>query len=78
MTHLRLTYLVQGGHIHCQLRSATSETTTHALNGSLVFDEREWPDVLAAFSKIAEVLELPGLDPADKATPRTTWPRRST
>ena len=55
--HLRLYWIQEGGHIHCRLFSAERKELTHAKNGDLVFDEREWPQVRNAFSSIADLIE---------------------
>jgi hypothetical protein len=42
----RLRYKKLGGHIHCRLFEAMDHTKTYALNGTLTFDERSWPEFL--------------------------------
>jgi hypothetical protein len=53
---LRLRYVKQGGHYHCRLFTARGPNQTFAECGDLVFDEREWPEAEAKFSRIGEVL----------------------
>lgn len=47
MTYIRIRYQKQGGHYHCRLFTTQTEHGTYANCGSLVFDEREWPDIKA-------------------------------
>jgi hypothetical protein len=55
VTHVRIYWSRRGGHIHCEVFSAPAADLTHALNGTLIFSEREWPDVQAVFAKIADM-----------------------
>lgn len=58
MTYIRLRYQKQGGHIHCRLFTSQTQNGTYAKCGDLVFDEREWPEVMSRFKcGGAEVLE---------------------
>jgi hypothetical protein len=61
--HLRLRVKKLGGHYHCRLFSGASATATHARNGELVFDEKEWPAAREQFKQIAEVIEEEALVP---------------
>lgn len=54
--HMRLYWRKLGGHYHCRLFSGNGKS------GDLVFDEREWPHVLAAFEVIAQVAEDEAFD----------------
>lgn len=53
--HLRLVWEQLGGHIHCTFSSGLSDQSTHGVNDTLTFDEREWPRVKEEFEKVAEV-----------------------
>lgn len=50
MTIIRIRYVKRGGHYHCRLFTAPGKGLTFALCGTLVFDEREWPEVRAHLS----------------------------
>ena len=55
---MRLRYKKLGGHYHCRLFTAREANQTFAKCGDLVFDEREWGEVLATFEcGGAEVIE---------------------
>ena len=52
MTHIRIRYKKLGGHIHCRVfTSQNGPGYTYANCGSLVFDEREWPEVQDKLSR---------------------------
>lgn len=50
MTQIRVRYKKLGGHIHCRLFIAPGQGLTFAKCGDLVFDEKEWPDVIHRLS----------------------------
>lgn len=56
---MRIRYKKLGGHYHCRVFTARGNIdSTFAKCGSVVFDEREWPEVRALFERGgAEVLE---------------------
>jgi hypothetical protein len=55
--HLRMRVKKVGTHYRCRVFSGNEAKTTHAMNGELVFDEREWPEVKELLTRIAEVIE---------------------
>lgn len=56
--HLRIRFVKAGGHVHCQVSSATRKDVTHAVNGNLVFSLKEWDQaVWDSFLSIAEVVD---------------------
>ncbi len=58
MHQMRVVARKQGGHWHCAVFTAPDKNQTFAKCGDLVFDEREWPDVLVTFEcGGAEVIE---------------------
>ena len=58
MMLMRLRYSKEGGHYHCRLFTARGPDQTFAKCGDLVFDEREWPEVVITFEcGGSEVLE---------------------
>lgn len=48
---MRLRYEKLGGHYHCRLFTARGPNQTFAKCGELVFDEQEWPEVVALFNR---------------------------
>lgn len=54
---LKLYWEQLGGHIHCRSFSGVSPANTHALNGQLVFDSREWPLVKERLATIYTLIE---------------------
>lgn len=54
--HLRIYWKKLGGHYHCRVFSAPTKAMTHACNGTLVFDEREWE--AAAFNIFSGIAEM--------------------
>lgn len=55
--HMRIYYTKQGGHIHCRVFTAKAKNFTHALAGTLVFNEDEWTTVFDMLNPIAEMIE---------------------
>lgn len=55
---IKVTYRKLGGHYHCSVFTARRKELTYAKCGDLVFDEKEWPEVHAALSIIAKVIDL--------------------
>lgn len=45
MTYIRIRWKKLGGHYHCRMFSTQTKDGTYAMNGELVFDEREWVNV---------------------------------
>lgn len=50
MTYIRIRYEKVGGHFHCRVFTSQVADGTYANCGSLVFDEREFPDIRAELS----------------------------
>ena len=50
MTYIRIRWKKQGGHYHCRVFTSQNYNGTFAKNGDLVFDEREWPEVMDKLS----------------------------
>lgn len=46
MTVMKVRYKKLGGHYHCTIFTAPAPNLTYANCGDVVFDEREWPDIL--------------------------------
>ena len=46
---IRVYFELRGAHVHCRV-------FTHGLCGTLVFSEQEWPGILKALSRIAQVM----------------------
>jgi hypothetical protein len=51
VTYIRIRWKKQGGHYHCRLFTTQNYHGTFAKCGELVFDEREWPDIVDALEK---------------------------
>lgn len=59
---MRLYYVKAGAHVHCRLFTAPDIGETFAKCGDLVFEEREWNEVLVTFEcGGAEVLPEEGV-----------------
>lgn len=58
MIYIRVRVEKQGGHYHCRSFSGQGPQYTLGCNGTLVFDEREWPDARERLQRFAnEVIE---------------------
>ena len=51
MTYIRIRWKQLGGHIHCRVFTSQNYEGTFANCGTLVFDEREWPEVRDKFDR---------------------------
>ena len=51
MTYIRIRWKKLGGHYHCRMFTTQTYDGTYAKNGEVVFDEREWLDVLDKLSR---------------------------
>ena len=56
MIFMRVRFKKQGGHYHCRVFTAKHVDETFAKVGELVFDEREWADIVRLFRN-AEFIE---------------------
>lgn len=66
MTVIRILYEKRGGHYHCRVFTAPRAGETFANCGELVFDEREWPSIMAQLSR-------PQALPRSRAVPQDDW-----
>jgi hypothetical protein len=55
MTHIRIRFEKLGGHFHCRFFTTQTINGTFAKCGDLVFDEREWPDVIQRLRDKADI-----------------------
>jgi hypothetical protein len=53
---IRIRWGKRGGHFHCRVFTAPGPDRTFANCGTIVFDEREWPEVKEKFDRIADLL----------------------
>lgn len=51
MTYIRIRYEKSGGHYHCRVFTTQTYNGTYAMCGTLVFDEREFPEVQDKLSR---------------------------
>ena len=51
MTYIRIRWKKLGGHYHCRMFTSQVYDGTYAKNGDIVFDEREWSEVLDKLSR---------------------------
>jgi hypothetical protein len=53
---IRIRYQKEGGHIHCRVFTAPVANQTFAKCGDVVFDEREWPEVLRTLGSAVQFI----------------------
>jgi hypothetical protein len=58
VTYIRIRWRQAGAHIHCRVFTSQDANGTYAKNGDLVFDEREWPDMIDKFYRCELIEEL--------------------